>query len=168
MLLTRLSGHSLFEATHFIQQNQISKEWEHTGISQGHCLRPLPKRLKELLKAGTANPQIYTDLASCIENEMVDVYDEYTGETSKIVLEETVNYECLGPLQESLGVSRYDAFLVKRTLNGSNDSMTEAKLIAGFSDVNIMKDFNKRFNYGLSFEDDLAGFLAKILLVLDG
>ena len=98
----------------------------------------------------------------------MDDYDEYTGETHSIVLGETVNDECLGPLQASLGVSQYDAFLVKRTLNGSDEPMTEAKLIAGFSDANIMKDYNKIFNFGESYEDDLASLLAKMLFVLDG
>ena len=129
-------------------------------------MRALPKRLQELLKAGNDNPQTFTDLASCIEKVTEDYYDDYTGETTPGEI--AVNFDCLNPYKESLGVSAYDAFLVRRILNGTNEPITEAKLIAGFSDIKTMKEYNKDINYGESFEDELAGFVAKIMLVLHG
>ena len=129
-------------------------------------MRALPKRLQELLKAGNDNPETFTKLASCIETVTEDLYDDYTGVTTPGVI--GVNFECLNPYKQSLGVSAYDAFLVRRILNGTNEPVTEAKLIAGFSDIKTMKEYNKEINYGASFEDELASFVAKIILVLHG
>ena len=137
-------------------------------MSQGDCIRALPKRLQDLLKAGNENPQTFTDLASCIETVTEEYYDDYTGETTTTPIETTVKLSCLKPYQESLGVSAYDAFLVRRILNGTNEPITEAKLKAGFSDTKTMKEYNKEINDGLSFEDELASFVAKIILVLHG
>ena len=133
----------------------------HGGLSEGQCSRPLPKRLQELLKAGNDNPQILTDLASCIEEERM----------GDMLIGTEVNYECLQPLQDSHGVSKYDAFLVKRLLNNLNSTdevITEAKLTAAFSDPKTMKEYNEQINYGVSFEDNLSSFLGQILFLLAG
>ena len=79
-----------------------------------------------------------------------------------------VNYECLQPLQASLGVSKFDAFLVRRIFNDTNEDITEAELTAEFSDPKAMKEYNKLINYGVSFKDNLAGFFAKIIFLLVG
>ena len=79
-----------------------------------------------------------------------------------------VNYQCLEPLQASLGVSKFDAFLVKRIFNDTNEVITEAELTAEFSDPEAMKEYNKLINYGVSFENDLASFFVKIIFFLVG
>ena len=79
-----------------------------------------------------------------------------------------VNYQCLEPLQASLGVSKFDAFLVKRIFNDTNEVITEAELTAEFSDPEAMKEYNKLINYGVSFENDLASFFVKIIFLLVG
>ena len=141
-----------------IEQDSESNEWKHGGLSEGHCSRPLPKRLQELLKAGNDNPQIFVDLASCIEEETI----------GDMLIGAEVNYECLEPLQASLGVSKFDAFLVKRIINDTDEVITEEELTAEFSDPKAMKEYNKLINYGVSFEDSLAGFFVKIIFLLAG
>ena len=138
------------------------------GISEGHCTRALPRRLQELLKAGNENPQLFMDLASCIETETYDSYDYDTSENKTIILSTTLKGQCLEPYIESHGVSAYDAFLIKRILNGTDGPVTEAKLAAIFSDPKMMKEYNKDLNYGASYEDKLAGLFARIILLLKG
>ena len=141
-----------------IEQDSESNEWKHGGLSEGHCSRPLPKRLQELLKTGNDNPQIFADLAACLEEEKI----------GDMLIGTEVNYECLEPLQASLGVSQFDAFLVKRIINDTNEVITEAELTAEFSDPKAMKEYNQLINYGVSFEDNLAGFFVKIIFLLVG
>ena len=140
----------------------------HEGISKGHCTRALPRRLQELLKAGKENPELFTDLASCIETETTDYYDIITSENKRIVLDTSLNMKCVEPHIESLGVSAYDAFLIKKILNGTDEPVTEAKLTAIFSAPKMMKEYNKDLNYGASYEDKLAGLVARIILLLKG
>ena len=131
-------------------------DWVHDGMVQGYCPRALPKRLQDLLQAGNDDPQIFTKLASCINT---------TNEWDPI------NYECLTPLQESHGVSTYDAFLVKWIMNGTNEQITEAKLIAGFSNPKVMKEYDKKIDdpyKSYPYENYLAALVAKTILVLDG
>ena len=116
-----------------------------------------------MLKAGNENPQLFTDLASCIEIETHDFYDDFTYE-NRSMIERTINGQCLEQHIESLGVSAYDVFLIKKILDGTDGSVTEAKLTAGFSDPNMMIEYNANLNNW----DSLAGLVAKIILLLKG
>ena len=97
-------------------------------------------------------------MAACLEEERL----------GDMLMDVTVNHDCLKPLQASLGVSKYDAFLVKYILGNTSEVITEEELTARFSDPRAMKEYNKLINYGVSFEDDLAGFFAKIIFLLVG
>ena len=123
----------------------------------------MPRRLKELLKAGNENPQLFKDLASCIET--VTETDDYDYVT---VIGTDINNECLKPHRESLGVSAYDAFLLKRITNGTDEPVTEAKLIAVFSETNVTQIYYQEIDSAMAYEDDLARLFAKIIFLIDG
>ena len=146
----------------------IGKAWSHLGIAQGHCKRPLPGRLQELLKAGNDNPQLFADLASCFETDTHYDYDYDTQKRTPNVTIIGADYLCLEPHQKSLGVSDFAAFLVRKILNGTNEPVTEEKLVALFSDPKTVKEYNKIIYLGDSYEDKLAHLVAQIILLLDG
>ena len=139
-------------------------DWEK---STPYCMRALPKRLQDLLKAGNDNPQLYKELASCIETETEVEYDYITNQNKTNVIETRINSECLEPHKKSLGMSAYDAFLVRSTMNGTDDPVTEAKLKAVFSNPTTAKEFAKTFFLG-SYDDALAKLVARIIFLLDG
>ena len=165
---TKFFSGALEENCDMPQQGEMETDWENITT---HCKRALPIRLQNLLQAGSDNQQLYKDLASCFETETTDYeYDYETGKSPPSEVTITgVDYSCLEPHQKSLGMTAYDAFLVRRILNGTDQQITEAKLITGFSDPRTVKEYNKGpILWHEPYERDLAHLVAKMMLILDG